>query len=78
MDKVFYQFASAAALEGFGQGRSGPCGGWFGLSCWYSEARFNRRVAYTGVKDLDCISNNAGVDGFGLASCSESRQVLQR
>lgn len=29
----------------------------------------------SGVKDLTCISNNAGVDGFGLGLLLETRQV---
>lgn len=29
----------------------------------------------TGVKNLTCVSNNAGVDGFGLGMLLESRQI---
>jgi 3-oxoacid CoA-transferase subunit A len=32
-------------------------------------------VRASGVKDLTCISNNAGVDGFGLGVLLETRQV---
>jgi 3-oxoacid CoA-transferase subunit A len=29
----------------------------------------------SGVKDITCISNNAGVDGFGLGLLLETRQI---
>src|SRR5699024_2759922 len=29
----------------------------------------------TGVKNLTCVSNNAGVDGFGLGQLLDTRQV---
>src|SRR5690606_288609 len=32
-------------------------------------------VAESGVKGLTCISNNAGVDGFGLGKLLEKRQI---
>ena len=35
----------------------------------------DRRIARFGVKDLTCISNNAGVDGFGLGQLLNTRQV---
>ncbi|MDO9024387.1 CoA transferase subunit A [Zwartia sp.] len=47
--------------------------GGFGL-CGIPEALI-AAVREMGTKDLTCISNNAGVDGFGLGILLESRQV---
>ena len=47
--------------------------GGFGL-CGIPEALI-AAVRDMGTKDLTCISNNAGVDGFGLGILLESRQV---
>jgi len=47
--------------------------GGFGL-CGIPEALI-AAVKETGVQNLTCISNNAGVDGFGLGILLESRQV---
>lgn len=47
--------------------------GGFGL-CGIPEALI-AAVRELGTKDLTCISNNAGVDGFGLGILLESRQV---
>jgi len=71
MDKVF---ASAAeALEGIvADGQSIAVGG-FGL-CGIPEALI-AALRDSGVKNLTCISNNAGVDGFGLGQLLETRQV---
>jgi 3-oxoacid CoA-transferase subunit A len=35
----------------------------------------DRRAARFGVKDLTVVSNNAGVDGFGLGKLLETRQI---
>ncbi|MDP7319957.1 MAG: CoA transferase subunit A [Bacteriovoracaceae bacterium] len=47
--------------------------GGFGL-CGIPEGLIEK-VADTGVKGLTCISNNAGVDGFGLGKLLEKRQI---
>jgi 3-oxoacid CoA-transferase subunit A len=47
--------------------------GGFGL-CGIPEGLIEK-VAQAGVKGLTCISNNAGVDGFGLGKLLEKRQV---
>ncbi|MDM1248558.1 CoA transferase subunit A [Acinetobacter sp. R933-2] len=47
--------------------------GGFGL-CGLPEALISALKA-TGVKDLTCISNNAGVDGFGLGLLLETKQI---
>lgn len=47
--------------------------GGFGL-CGIPEGLI-QKVADTGVNGLTCISNNAGVDGFGLGKLLEKRQI---
>ena len=47
--------------------------GGFGL-CGIPEALIGA-LRDTGVRELTCISNNAGVDGFGLGLLLQSRQV---
>jgi 3-oxoacid CoA-transferase subunit A len=47
--------------------------GGFGL-CGIPENSINALVR-KGVKDLTCISNNAGVDGFGLGQLLITRQI---
>ncbi|MES2398567.1 MAG: CoA transferase subunit A [Pseudomonadota bacterium] len=47
--------------------------GGFGL-CGIPEALIEA-LKDSGVKDLTCISNNAGVDGFGLGKLLETRQI---
>ena len=47
--------------------------GGFGL-CGIPENSIAHLVKM-GVKNLTCISNNAGVDGFGLGLLLESKQV---
>ena len=47
--------------------------GGFGL-CGIPEGLI-QKVADSGVTGLTCISNNAGVDGFGLGKLLEKRQV---
>lgn len=71
MDKVF---ASAEeALKGIvADGQSIAVGG-FGL-CGIPEALI-AALRDSGVKNLTCISNNAGVDGFGLGQLLETRQI---
>jgi 3-oxoacid CoA-transferase subunit A len=60
------------ALEGLTDNMSLMVGG-FGL-CGIPEGLI-QKVADTGVKGLTCISNNAGVDGFGLGKLLEKRQI---
>lgn len=65
--------SAAVALEGvIKDGQTIAVGG-FGL-CGIPEALIEA-LRDSGVKDLTCISNNAGVDGFGLGLLLETRQV---
>ncbi len=61
-----------AAVEGIQDGMTLMFGG-FGL-CGIPENSI-AAVRAKGVKDLTCISNNAGVDGFGLGLLLETRQI---
>jgi len=71
MDKVYAN--AEEALKGIvADGQSIAVGG-FGL-CGIPEALI-AALRDSGVKNLTCISNNAGVDGFGLGQLLESRQV---
>src|SRR5690606_23995436 len=71
MVKVFG--SAAEALQGVvADGRSIAVGG-FGL-CGIPEALI-AALRDSGVRDLTCISNNAGVDGFGLGQLLETRQI---
>lgn len=60
------------ALSGFRDGLTVMVGG-FGL-CGIPEGLI-RAVCEMDVRDLTCISNNAGVDGFGLGLWLEKRQI---
>ncbi len=68
------QYTGAAeALQGaVADGQTLAVGG-FGL-CGIPEALI-AALRDTGVKDLTVISNNAGVDGFGLGQLLETRQI---
>jgi 3-oxoacid CoA-transferase subunit A len=71
MDKVY---ASASdALAGVVQDGQLIAVGGFGL-CGIPEALI-AALRGSGVKNLTCISNNAGVDGFGLGQLLETRQI---
>ena len=71
MNKVYG--SARAALEGvLKDGHMIGVGG-FGL-CGIPEALIEALKA-SGVKDLTVISNNAGVDGFGLGKLLETRQI---
>ncbi len=61
------------ALEGVVFNGMSVLSGGFGL-CGIPE-KLIAALRDTGVKDLTCISNNAGVDGFGLGLLLETRQV---
>lgn len=65
--------SAAAALEGIvADGQTFAVGG-FGL-CGIPEALI-AALRDSGVKDITCISNNAGVDGFGLGLLLETHQI---
>ncbi|WAC63040.1 CoA transferase subunit A [Pseudoxanthomonas sp. SL93] len=65
--------SAAAALEGLvADGQTLAVGG-FGL-CGIPEALITA-LRDSGVKGLTAISNNAGVDGFGLGLLLETRQI---
>ena len=71
MNKL-YPSAQAALADVVKDGQTFAVGG-FGL-CGIPEALIGA-LRDSGVKDLTCISNNAGVDGFGLGLLLETRQV---
>ncbi|QEI05746.1 CoA transferase subunit A [Pigmentiphaga aceris] len=71
MNKV-YPSAQAALQDIVRDGQSIAVGG-FGL-CGIPEALI-AALRDTGVKDLTCISNNAGVDDFGLGQLLATRQI---
>lgn len=71
MNKVFTS-AEAALADVVKNGQSIAVGG-FGL-CGIPEALITA-LRDSGKKDLTCISNNAGVDGFGLGLLLESHQI---
>ena len=67
-------YASAkAALEGIVKDGQTIAVGGFGL-CGIPEALI-AALRDSGVKDLTAISNNAGVDGFGLGLLLQTRQI---
>ncbi|MDM7457546.1 MAG: CoA transferase subunit A [Tepidimonas sp.] len=71
MNKVYP--SAAAALDGVvADGQLIAVGG-FGL-CGIPEALIDA-LRDSGVKNLTVISNNAGVDGFGLGKLLETRQI---
>ena len=65
--------SAKAALEGVVKDGQLMAVGGFGL-CGIPEALIEA-LKDTGVKDLTVISNNAGVDGFGLGKLLETRQI---
>ncbi|MFN7723909.1 MAG: CoA transferase subunit A [Rubrivivax sp.] len=71
MKKLFP--SAAAALEGIVQDGQLLAVGGFGL-CGIPEALIGA-LRDSGVKDLTVISNNAGVDGWGLGQLLETRQI---
>ena len=70
-NKVF-ESAQAALADIVQDGQTLAVGG-FGL-CGIPEGLI-AALRDTGVKNLTCISNNAGVDGFGLGLLLETRQI---
>ena len=71
MNKVYPDAASA--LKGVVKDGQLLAVGGFGL-CGIPEALIDA-LRDSGVKDLTVISNNAGVDGFGLGKLLETRQI---
>ncbi|AMJ66705.1 CoA transferase subunit A [Hymenobacter sp. PAMC 26628] len=61
-----------SALQGLADGMTLMLGG-FGL-CGIPENSI-QEILRLGVKDLTCISNNAGVDDFGIGRLLQTRQV---
>jgi 3-oxoacid CoA-transferase subunit A len=64
---------AAAALDGVVKSGQLLAVGGFGL-CGIPEALIEA-LKQSGAKDLTVISNNAGVDGFGLGKLLETRQI---
>jgi 3-oxoacid CoA-transferase subunit A len=71
MNKIFP--SAAAALKGVVHNGQLLAVGGFGL-CGIPEALI-AALRDSGAKDLTVISNNAGVDGFGLGQLLETRQI---
>ncbi|MES1162333.1 MAG: CoA transferase subunit A, partial [Rhizobacter sp.] len=71
MNKIFP--SAAAALQGVVKDGQLMAVGGFGL-CGIPEALI-AALRDSGVKNLTVISNNAGVDGFGLGLLLETRQI---
>ena len=71
LKKVAY---AREALEGVSDGMTFMLGG-FGL-CGIPENAISELVR-RGVKNLTCISNNAGVDDFGLGLLLQKRQIAK-
>ncbi|TSE19285.1 putative succinyl-CoA:3-ketoacid coenzyme A transferase subunit A [Tepidimonas alkaliphilus] len=71
MNKIYP--SARAALEGVVRDGQLIAVGGFGL-CGIPEALIDA-LRDSGVKDLTVISNNAGVDGFGLGKLLETRQI---
>ncbi len=71
MNKVFSD--AAAALDGVVKDGQTIAVGGFGL-CGIPEALI-AALRDSGVKGLTAVSNNAGVDGFGLGQLLETRQI---
>jgi 3-oxoacid CoA-transferase subunit A len=71
MNKIYP--SAAAALDGIVRDGQLIAVGGFGL-CGIPEALIDA-LRDSGVKNLTAISNNAGVDGFGLGKLLETRQI---
>jgi len=71
MNKVFP--SATAALAGVVKDGQTIAVGGFGL-CGIPEALI-AALRDAGVRELTCVSNNAGVDGFGLGLLLETRQI---
>ena len=73
MNKVYP--SAAAALQGIVRDGQMLAVGGFGL-CGIPEALIDA-LRDSGVKDLTVVSNNAGVDGFGLGKLLATRQIAK-
>ena len=73
MNKIYP--SAAKALEGIVRDGQLLAVGGFGL-CGIPEALIDALCA-SGAKDLTVISNNAGVDGFGLGKLLDTRQITK-
>ena len=73
MSKVYK--TAAAALDGLGQNDIVIMSGGFGL-CGIAE-NLIAGLRDSGAQGLTVISNNAGVDGFGLGQLLETRQIAK-
>ena len=62
----------AEAIVGVKSGMTFMFGG-FGLSGIPENAI--KAISNSGIKNLTCISNNAGIDGFGLGMLLEKKQI---
>lgn len=71
MHKIYSD--AATALEGLLHDGMIICSGGFGL-CGLPE-RLIDAIQASGVRDLTCVSNNAGIDGEGLGKLLRSRQI---
>ena len=71
MNKIYP--SAAQALQGVVKDGQMLAVGGFGL-CGIPEALI-QALHDSGVKNLTCISNNAGIDGFGLGKLLETRQI---
>ncbi|RYF40259.1 MAG: succinyl-CoA--3-ketoacid-CoA transferase, partial [Comamonadaceae bacterium] len=71
MNKIFP--SAAKAIEGVIRDGQLLAVGGFGL-CGIPEALIDA-VRDSGAQNLTAISNNAGVDGFGLGKLLETRQI---
>ncbi|MFT3717232.1 CoA transferase subunit A [Pseudorhodoferax sp.] len=71
MNKIYP--SAEAALKGIVQDGQMLAVGGFGL-CGIPEALIDA-LKESGVRDLTVVSNNAGVDGFGLGKLLETRQI---
>ncbi|ENW30919.1 3-oxoacid CoA-transferase subunit A [Acinetobacter lwoffii] len=72
MSNKVYDSAQSALKDVVQDGHTLAVGG-FGL-CGIPEALITA-LKETGAKNLTCISNNAGVDGFGLGLLLETKQI---
>ncbi len=72
MNKIYPN--ADAAVEGVKDGML-LCFGGFGL-CGIPENSI-AALRKTGVKNLTCVSNNAGIDGFGLGLMLENGQIVK-
>ena len=71
MNKIYP--SAAEALQGVVKDGQLLAVGGFGI-CGIPEALIDA-LKGSGVKDLTCISNNCGIDGFGLGKLLDTRQI---